>query len=175
MSEEASRFWSMVFGGVTAIGLVCGGIYTVVQYFHARSQDATNYNLQVATAQLEAKKPFYSKHLDLCTEAATAAATIAATTDPQKKKVATEDFWRLYWGPLSIAEEDEVARAMIDFGQCLNDPRCPQDLRRRLSLALAHKCRCEISKHFDLGLPAPVDKPADAKNQSKITAAGCAK
>jgi hypothetical protein len=151
MNEAGARFWTVLFGGITAIGLVFGGIYTVIQYFDSRAKEAQTYALQAATAKLEAKKPYYSTHLDLCSEASIAAATIATTKDPQKKKAATEDFWRLYWGPLGMVEETEVATAMIDFGKCLRGT-CQQDLEQ-LSLALAHGCRTEISRHFDLTLP----------------------
>ncbi len=156
MSEAAARFWTVLFGGVTAIGLVFGGIYTVIQYFDSRTKEAETYALQAATAKLEAKKPYYSKHLDLCSEASIAAATIATTKDSQKKKSATEDFWRLYWGPLGMVGETEVANAMIDFGKCLRGT-CQQNLKQ-LSLSLAHGCRSEISRHFDLTLPPPPNK-----------------
>jgi hypothetical protein len=160
MSEDSARFWSVVFGGITAIGLIAGGAYTLVQFLDSRARDreakekeAATYALQVATAQLEARKPFYSKHLDLCSEASTAAGTIATIKDPRKKKTAVDDFWRLYWGPLGMVEEDEVASAMVAFGECL-DTNCKHGLRP-LSLALAHGCRAEVSRHFELNLPPP--------------------
>src|SRR5260370_7510246 len=144
MSEAAGRFWTVLFGGVTAIGLVFGGIYTVIQYFQT-------YALQAATAELEAKKPFYSKHLDLCSEASVAAATIATSKDPEKKKAAAEDFWRLYWGPLGMVEEREVEGAMVPFCNCLHGT-C-EKTPSILSLHLPHSCRTEISRHFALSLP----------------------
>lgn len=156
MSDDTARFWSVVFGGVTAMGLVFGGVYSVIQYFDARAKDSATALLQTAAAQLEAKKPYYSKHLDLCSEASVAAATIATTKDPQKRKAASEDFWRLYWGPLGMVEETKVADAMVAFGKCLQ-PGCQQRLEL-LSLALAQSCRAEISQHFDLHLPPPTNK-----------------
>ncbi|SRR6266481_3426578 len=167
MSEDSARFWSVVFGGITAIGLIAGGAYTLVQFLDSRVKDreakdkeAATYALQTATAKLEARKPSYSKHLDLCSEASVAAATIATTKDPQKKKTATEDFWRLYWGPLGMVEEGEVEQAMIAFGKCLNKD-CEQSLRN-LSLSLAHGCRAEVSRHFELNLPPPLKPPDKA-------------
>jgi len=156
MSEDSARFWSVIFGGVTTIGLVLGGTYTVIQYFDSRKKDAQTYALQAATAQLEARKPSYSTHLDLCSQASIAAATIATTKDPQKKKAATEDFWRLYWGPLGMVEENEVGSAMIVFGKCLRGA-CQQSFEQ-LSLSLAHSCRSEVSRHFELSLPPLPDK-----------------
>jgi hypothetical protein len=162
MSEEGARFWTVMFGGVTAIGLVFGGIYTAMQYLDSRSKDSATYNLQIQTAQLEAKKPYFSKHLDLCSQVTDDAATIATTSDPKKKKGATEDFWRLYWGPMGTVEEGGVEKAMVAFGDCLQGKcREDQDLTQ-LSLALAHKCRSEISHHFELKLaPLVMKHPAD--------------
>src|SRR5258708_4041483 len=103
MSEDSARFWSVVFGGITAIGLIAGGAYTLTQFLHSGAKDrgkkekeAATYALQTAPAKLKARKPSYSKPLDLCSEASTAAATIATTKDPAKKKAAVDDFWRLY-------------------------------------------------------------------------------
>jgi hypothetical protein len=153
MSDAGARFWTVVFGGVTAVGLVFGGVYTAIQYFDSRTKDSATYALQVATAQLEAKQPYYSKHLELCSEASTAAATIATSKDPRTKKAASEDFWRLYWGPIGMVEETEVGNAMIAFGNCLQGS-CQKDIEQ-LSLDLAHGCRAEVSRHFSLNLPAP--------------------
>ncbi|HWZ43447.1 MAG TPA: hypothetical protein VNW97_08205, partial [Candidatus Saccharimonadales bacterium] len=160
MSEGSARFWGVVFGGITAVGLIAGGAYTLFQFLDSRAKDreakekeAATYALQVATAQVEARMPSYSRHLNLCSEAVTYAATIATTKDAKKRKAAEEDFWRLYWGPLGIVEEGEVERAMIAFGKCLNKD-CEQSLRT-LSLALAHGCRAEVSRHFELNLPQP--------------------
>jgi hypothetical protein len=66
---------------------------------------------------LEAKKPYYSKYLELCSDASAAAGTIATTKDPKKKQVATADFWRLYWGPMGLVERGGVTGAMVAFGK----------------------------------------------------------
>jgi hypothetical protein len=170
MNEAQARFWTTVFAGITAIGLVVGGIYSAVQYFASRAADrdaqakqALAYNLQVQTAQLEALKTYYSKHLELCHEASVAAATIATTADPQKKNAATENFWRLYWGPLGMVEETGVANAMVAFGKCLQTGKACQQNLPSLSLDLAHGCRAEAAEHFKLNLPAvpPRGRPND--------------
>lgn len=157
LSEAGSRFWTVIFAGITAVGLVFGGVYTLIQYLGS-------YSIQVATAQFNAKQPYYSQHLQLCTQASTDAATIATTKDTQKKQAATEDFWRLYWGPLGMVEETEVGTAMVAFGNCLQGT-CPKDIEQ-LSLDLAHGCRTEVSRHFSLNLPAPPDKHLE-RNDNK--------
>jgi len=58
--------------------------------------------------------------LTLYLQAASAAATIARSTDDAEKKKAMNDFWRLYQGPLIIVESKEVSDAMVKFGSCLD-------------------------------------------------------
>ena len=158
MEESASRFWSAIFAAATTIALIAGGIYSVVQYFDARNKDRLTYDLQVKAAQFEAKKPFYSKLLDFCSEASAAAATIATTKDPRKKRDAVDDFWRLYWGPLGIVEPPGVSKAMVAFGRCLNGS-CDGKRLEFLALDIAHSCRDGISESWKLDLPSVQPRP----------------
>src|SRR5277367_2958809 len=107
MDEGTARFWSAVFGGITAVGLVAAGIYTLFQYIDAkekdresRDKDRTALQLQVATTSFAAKQAFNSKHLELCAQATGDAGTIATSKDKGQLRLAKDDFWRLYWGPL---------------------------------------------------------------------------
>jgi len=93
MSEGAARFYTALFSALTVVGLLVGGAYSVYQYFDGRAKAAQTYELQVKTATLEAKKPFFAKHLDFCSDASSITATLATTNDPKKREAATEDFW----------------------------------------------------------------------------------
>ena len=166
MDEATSRFWTTIFAGITAFGLIGGGFYTLWQYLDGRKKDIqnqTNYNatytFQVEVARMGARAPFNAKRLDLCSDASAAAATIGTTKDPKLKQKAIEDFWRLYWGPLGIVEGGDVAGAMVEFGKCLN--RSCDDLRG-LALAVAHSCRKEVSAGFELGLPTVPNRPTES-------------
>ncbi len=170
MDAATSRFWSAIFAAVTTVALVVGGIYSVVQYFDSRKKDRDSrdkdrltYEFQAKVAEFEARKPFYSKQLDLCAEASSAAATLATSEDPKKKQVAQNEFWRLYWGPLGITEGGEVSGAMVSFGDCLNG-RCGKPLKF-LSLEIAHRCRQEISTNWDLKLPTVPNRPETSKSE----------
>jgi hypothetical protein len=176
MGEGAARFWTAIFGGITAVGLIAAGIYTLVQYLNARQaereshdKDRATLQLQIATTSLAAKQAFNGKRLELCAQATGDAGTIATSRDKSKLRLAKDDFWRLYWGPLGIVEETEVARAMVAFGRCLDDREGKNDLRYRfacdgtpltsLALDLAHACRSEVSKDFQLDLPSVPLRP----------------
>ncbi len=74
------------------------------------------------TAQREFMKPLLQNQLSLYLQATAAAATISSSTDPVERKKATNDFWRLYEGPLIMVESKEVSGAMIAFSYCLNEP-----------------------------------------------------
>jgi hypothetical protein len=169
MGEGAARFWTALFGGVTAVGLVAAGIYTLFQYIDLkdkerqdREKDRATLQLQIATTAFSAKQAFSSKHLELCSQASGDAGIIATSKDQTKQRSAKEDFWRLYWGPLGIVEESAVATAMVAFGKCL-DGHCDKPITS-LSLNLAHACRAEAANDFQLDLPpVPNRPPANTK------------
>jgi len=161
LTEDQARFWNTVFAGVTAVGLVAGGLYTVVQYLNGRKAaqenlkaQQANFALQLTLAQMEAKKPFYSKQLELCDQA-TAAAGVLATKgmrDKAEVKRAEGQFWQLYWGPLGVVEAKDVEGAMVEFGRCLRG-NCEGKSLEVDSLELAHACRDLISASWTLDLP----------------------
>ncbi len=57
------------------------------------------------------------KQFELCFEASDTASRLATETDPVEWEKARLTFWRLYWGTLSIVENPDVARAMIEVGR----------------------------------------------------------
>lgn len=164
MGEGAARFWTALFGGITAVGLVAAGIYSLFQYMDLkdkerqdRKKDRDTQQLQIAITEFSAKQSFSAKHLELCSQASGDAGIIASSKDQTKLRSAKEDFWRLYWGPLGIVEEPAVANAMVAFGRCL-DGNCDEPITT-LSLNLAHACRSESANDFKLNLPSVPDRP----------------
>lgn len=65
------------------------------------------------------KQPFLSKQLELCLEASNVAATLATTRSKEVFDIAHARFLELFWGPLSIVENEEVALAMCNFEQAV--------------------------------------------------------
>ena len=156
-----------VVGAFIAIAGLAWGVYTYRE-----------------TSMRLASKPFYDKQLELYFEAATAAATLA--TDPRAEtwNEARREFWRLYWGPLSMVEDvvpyspaikspeepKTVEAAMVLFGEELTmiestlsggesapDPELLESLEMP-SLWLAHRLRDSLRASWpvkgDLGLEA---------------------
>jgi hypothetical protein len=166
MDEGTARFWSTIFAGITAISLVLGGLYTLWQYIATKETDRQNMMLQIATATLAAKQSFNGQHLTLCSQAAGDAGTLATSKDKANRSAAEDDFWRLYWGPLGIVEQNAVAGAMVAFGNCLKG-QCGNTSQETLAVNLAHACRDEVSTDFDLHLSRVPERPASEERQQR--------
>lgn len=165
MSDGTARFWNCIFAGVTAIGLVGGGIYTLKQYFDAREKDSKTFEFQAHVAQTEAQKQYYSKVLDLCIDVTTMASAIATSPDTPKRRRAIDDFKRYRIGPMVVVESMELNTALGEFYQCLKDTKCavagqPDEKNALLGLSfnIGTSCAHEIVHGFNLGrlLEAPV-------------------
>jgi hypothetical protein len=103
----------------------------------------------VETRNLEARKTYLTRQLDLYTDATRSAAKIATlTADSPEYARALNRFWELYWGELSMVESREVEGAMKQMGDCLNGncSGCPH--LRRCSLDLAHACRRSLAESW---------------------------
>jgi hypothetical protein len=64
---------------------------------------------------------------------------------------AAEQFWMLFWGPMALVEDEQVAGAMGKFGGALKDNN--RAILPLLSLDLAHKCRDSIAESWMVELP----------------------
>jgi hypothetical protein len=115
----------------------------------------------------EGKQPFNKEQFALCFEASNLASKLATETNPEEWDAARRNFWRLYYGPLCIVEDEDVARAMIAVGKLIPKPDLPRPDTlpiasteyRQASIDLAHKVRALIQKTWDVEL-APLQKGA---------------
>jgi hypothetical protein len=94
------------------------------------------------------KRPFLEKQLALSFEAVEAASCLANETKWEAWEEARLTFWCLYWGPLSMVEDQTVKGAMEEFGNLLADipiPAPPEMLPRaelqQPSYRLSHAAR----------------------------------
>jgi hypothetical protein len=155
------HIWTHLAPDIWTRAVVAGGVYTLVQYLSNRQTDRQNLTMQVNNAKFDAKKPFYSAQLDLCQQAASAAAILATPKlqDAAEAKKAEGDFWRLYWGTMGIVEDPSVEGAMVALGHCLQGD-CAKQSIQNLALSLAHSCRDLISQSWNLELQ-PLNKKKD--------------
>ena len=138
MDVEKTLKW---IGAIVALGGLALG---VANYLATVRRDAETRNL-------EARKQYLTRQLDLYTEATRAAAKLAtAPPDSAEYLKARARFWELYWGELSMVENQEVEAAMKHMGDCLNGAcvGCPN--LARCSLDLAHACRRSLAASWNV-------------------------
>ena len=128
---------------VGAIYAFCWGVYT-----YGDKKEQSN------------KEPFLKEQLRLCFRASELAATLTSETCTKKWEEARQEFWRLYYGPLCIVEDPDVARAMVNLSDKIPRPEHPRpdqlpiaDVElRRASINLAHAARRLILAAWDVKL-----------------------
>jgi hypothetical protein len=162
MDESTARFWTVIFGGITAVSLIAGGLYTLVQYertkeLEQRNKEAEqrNFELQLSNAQLEAKRPFFSKQLEFCNEVTETAAKLSVLSKKRDQKEwnsAWKKYWILFFGPTRMLAGPSVFEATIKFGECL-DNYCDGEPIMSRSLEIADACRAELSENWNVNLP----------------------
>jgi hypothetical protein len=109
------------------------------------------------------RQPFLTEQLELCFEASDAAGRLATEPDPAEWEKARREFWRLYWGVLSIVEDPEVEGAMVNLGelvpaQPVNNVELPMTSLHNRSYDLAHAIRRLLLKSWNIDLPPLQDK-----------------
>ena len=99
------------------------------------------------STELGFRKPYWEKLLSLYVDACSSAATLARTDSPQEWAQARNMFWKMYYGPLCLVEDQRVEEAMVNFGQTLEPLKFESPERQELeglSLRLAYACRDSI-------------------------------
>lgn len=117
---------------------------------------------QFSTQQMQAnRQPFLQKQLELCFQATETAGRLASETDPIEWEKARITFWRLYWGPLSIVEDQAVEGAMVKLGRLVPDhpvssPELPMKSLGVPSYELAHAVRGLVLPSWQVSMPAQI-------------------
>ena len=142
MSIATARFWTAVYGAVTAAGLVIGGLVSIFQFWEQREQ-------QLITSRLEATKSFYDKQLDVYTRMTKSAGIIAEPSDGAERGRAVVEFNQLFRGEFGTVGSSDVEGAARQFQQCFMslsvcDAKGPGHDSKALALDLAHQARHSI-------------------------------
>jgi hypothetical protein len=154
---------------ITALIAVAGFWFGVYQFYRQERTAADKFKTELTselrraneTKELELRKPFWEKQLQLYFSASEAAATIATSKKKEARAAAEAQFWMLYWGPLAIVEDAGmtesgdavVEQAMVNFGNCLSEAeKCNASELNQRSLLLAHKCRESVGKSWKVKL-----------------------
>lgn len=121
-----------------------GGLWSVWQF--------------TAQQQKAASKPFLERQLEICISVVNAVAVMATTTDAVEFEAARKEFWILYYGRLTLVEDDRVEAVMVKIGQmvprtAVADISLPLDRLGGLSLDLSHDVRKLVLNSWRVTLP----------------------
>jgi hypothetical protein len=172
--ENRLKVLDVVFKGVSTLILVTGAIVGLLQYLdHSR--------LERVQRQKDLNTLLYKSQMDLYLNATDITAKFSQSTTSLEAETARKEFWQLYYGKLSIVENDKVKEAMIDFGRgvkiwegvanspdsfiapaklVLPEPEF-KDIGRTfkdLSYSLSQRCRAHLNSSFNEELPPLSDK-----------------
>lgn len=126
------------------LAIIAGIWATYYAYKKQNDERRIQERVQIQQTAKEFRKSFYEKQLQYYSEAAEAAATLATEdlgSDDYTK--ARKNFYRLFWGRLSIVEDKTVEARMVDFNRLLEkyeqqESSAAQKDLKQASLRLAH-------------------------------------
>jgi hypothetical protein len=129
------EIFQLVGGTISTLSIVIGVILSVLNFRIAKEKEAES-------RKIEAAKPFLELRQKLYLEALTNASILASQdfhTDEEVRN-AKKRFAELYWGELSLIEEINIEKAMIQVAESmnLNDSISPS---QKATYELAHTMR----------------------------------
>jgi hypothetical protein len=143
MKESAYRAHDTITKWLALLAVACGGVYGFLEYKDVVEKDF--------------RKPFWEKQLDHYFDASSAASLLATSCDIHELEKAKVEFYRLFYGPLAIVEDDRVETAMVSFHDELSSSKelavCGSTKLKNLSLDLAWKLRQSIGYTWNVQLP----------------------
>lgn len=145
----------IIFRYATILGAVGAFLWGAFTYFDGtRRERLKRLDEQVqatAVQKIAASKPFLDRQMKLFEEATQCAAYLATNPVGATNRVEREErFWQLYWGELALVEHGAVEAAMKQFGDALKKAPVNTNELQRLSLGIAHACRNELAKSWDI-------------------------
>ncbi|MCD0470735.1 hypothetical protein [Flavobacterium sp. JAS] len=130
-----SEMFKLVGNTISTLSIIIGITLSVLNFRIAKEKEAES-------RKIEAAKPFLELRQKLYLEALTNASILASQdfhTEEEVRK-AKQRFAELYWGELSLIEEKNIEKAMIQVADSmnLNDSISPS---KRATYNLAHSMR----------------------------------
>jgi hypothetical protein len=163
LSEPQSLFWDIIaktIGGVVALGAAVAAVWKYLDERTKTNQAALiearkrreERAKAAQVALIEAQKPFMTKRQDIYFQLVSETAWIGTkdASDPRREE-AISQFWWLFWGPLPMVSDKNVAEAADKFSEILDAnyemPPGETDkhkLLRNASMNLAIACRASV-------------------------------
>src|SRR5262245_60921241 len=114
-----------------------------------KATDEVQQKKQAEAALREAQKPFLQRQSELYFSATSAAAKLATLEKGSERDNARKQFYQLYWGDLSVVEDELVEQAMVRFHKTLEAYEAgsvDESALQQKSLELAHACRESMAR-----------------------------
>ena len=145
---------SPLLGGVLAVAAFLFGVFQYLEQ-QQKELDTREHELekQAAARDQEFMRPLWEREIAAYFNASETVATIATSADAAERRAATEQFWKLYHGPLVILETKALSGAMVSFGRCLDGTEsCSGGEVRNRALAVSSAIQQAIQEHANLRL-----------------------
>ena len=152
-TEWSLKVYDRILASITALGLIGGAFWTVLQYRVERDKEAaarrTEYLIQLRREKQELYEPLR-----------TAIAKIGTAKTMGDARPFINQFWEMYWGDLHLIKDRDVHNAKEDYSRALlacqdQTDREPDGELRTLGIALLEACAdsTELARAYELPVP----------------------
>ena len=114
-----------------------------------RANEVTQRNREIEAALREARKPFLERQQTLYFEAAASASKLATLDGGAERDAARKRFYHLFWGELSVVEDELVESAMVRYKntfELYESGQVGKGELEQMSLNLAQSCRASLAR-----------------------------
>ena len=141
------RDWDAASKLAGIVALLLGGIWSVWIYHQTAKQ-------QAAAAEIEARKTFSAKRLEVYEKLSTLTAAVAQADLPlPAHKAKRQELDQVVNGPLALVAQDKIFVALKEFYACLDDRLCRKGRLTLYSRNVARACRTSIEESWKVSLP----------------------
>ena len=130
----------MEYATITAALITVAGVITTVclgLYQFTKQQESNR------------KQKYWDEQFTIYNEACETTAAIAVTSTLEESKTDRKKFWSLYWGKMSLIENQDVETAMYNYGvqlELCENGKAELSSLQSLSYKVAHSCRDSLKE-----------------------------
>lgn len=141
------RDWDAATKLAGVIALLAGGVWSV-WIFHQTAKQ------QAAAAEIDARKPFAAKRLDVYEKIVALTAAIAQPDLPQQiRRAKRQELEQIVNGPLALVAQDKLFVAINEFYKCADNRQCRKGSLGLYSRNVARACRTSLEDSWKINLP----------------------
>src|SRR5262247_4947331 len=125
-AELKNKKWELLFKLAGLLTITFGIAWPLYQYTKTLEKEREDRKerqvledeqreKEAQAALREARKPFLQRQQELYFEASTLASKLSTLDHGAEREAARKRFYQLYWGELSVVEDESVEKAMVRF------------------------------------------------------------